>query len=406
MATLNKPLGPHNGYGPIEAVIQGIDKGLHALGHRSIVACSGDGLVAGEKFETVPETVGAYCAGDTATSQARLAVHLAQSLRRASRQDIDVVHMHEWYERVLLGEFDPPKPIVMTLHVPAEHSGMADFRERHPERPLWSRPSLHFVAISEHQRRQYSPLVPVEHTIPHGIDVAAYEYTPRADPGKYLFSIGRLTEVKGQDTAIEVAKRAGTPLILAGCVQNKAEDRAFFAKIQASIDLTVDVSQYPVDEHYFERVIQPILASGKQTIYIGELNDAAKKHWYRHALATVFPIRWSEPFGMVLIESMASGTPVVAFGKGSVPEIVVDGKTGFVVDSLDAMVRAVKDVHRLERGDSRKHVERHFSIEVMARRYARLYEEVSAGHPALVPVRPSLRTPNARPLARRIPAGT
>ncbi|MCZ7575834.1 MAG: glycosyltransferase [Dehalococcoidia bacterium] len=307
VATLNKAIGLETGYGPIETVIHGLDKGLHNLGYRSIVACSADAIVNGEKHETVAESLGAYCSANTEAAQERIGRHLASSLARSRSGDIGVVHMHEWYEHIYSGSFNPSVPIVMTLHVPGSDSGMVDFHDRHPATPLASRSSVHWVAISEYQRRQYAGLIPIAHTIPHGIDVDRYEFGAVPAPTPYLFSIGRITHVKGQDTAIEIAKRSGTKLILAGCVQNKAEDRAFFEQLRPSIDFTVDLSDVPVDASYYDRVMKPILSSDKQIVYVGELNDASKKYWYRHALATVFPIRWGEPFGMVLIESMASG---------------------------------------------------------------------------------------------------
>ena len=129
--------------------------------------------------------------------------------------------------------------------------------------------------------------------------------------------------------------------------------------------------------HYSARGDHQLLSSDKQIIYIGELDTAATKHWYRHAQATLFPIRWGEPFGLVLIESMASGTPVLAFGEGSVPEIVKHGETGFVVDSVEAMVQAVGRIEQINRWNCRRHVKTYFSIQRMAEGYAALYEQLA-----------------------------
>lgn len=376
VATINKAITSEIGYGPIETVIYNIDRGLHALGHRSIVACSADSKVTGEQLATVPYSLGDYWQSGSPQSQSMIAAHLAHALERAQQGDIDIVHMHEWFERVYDGSFRPPVPIVMTLHVPGSNSGVAEFRARNPGLPEHA--GVHFVAISEHQRGEYASLLPVAATVPHGIDVDA-RFKAALNHGSYLFSIGRVTDVKGQDLAIEVARRSGKTLILAGCVQAKDADRAFFARLQPSIDLTVDVRQYPVGDDYYDRVIAPLLASGKRCIYVGELDTAAKKHWYRHAQATLFPIRWGEPFGMVLIESMASGTPVIALGKGAVPEIVRDGETGFVVDSVDAMVEAVGRIDQLDRRACWQHVKRQFSIENMAAAYVELYGHLVFG---------------------------
>jgi glycosyltransferase involved in cell wall biosynthesis len=372
---MNKALGPRMGYGPIETIVFNLDKGLHALGHGSIVACSSDSEVTGEKYETVPATLGDYVSAGSSRAQAHVELHLSRALERAKRGDVDIVHMHEWFEHVCLGTFNPRVPVVMTLHVPGANSGVAEFCERNPQTSFPT--SMHFVAISEFQRRQYAGVLPVVETIHHGIDADEYPAADAPSAGGYLLSIGRVTEVKGQDTAIAVARRTGTKLILAGCVQNKAEDRAFFSRLSESIDVAVDVSRYPVGADYYDEVMKPILSSDKQIIYVGELGGAAKKHWYRHARATLFPIRWGEPFGMVLIESMAAGTPVVAFREGAVAEIVKHDETGFVVDSVDAMVEAVGHIDRIDRARCRAHVAAQFSVRRMASAYAALYADLA-----------------------------
>ncbi|OAI40372.1 hypothetical protein AYO38_05910 [bacterium SCGC AG-212-C10] len=376
VGTVNKPIGPRNGYSPIETVILNIDQGLHNLGHRSIVACSADSTVAGEHFPTIARSLGDYCRDSSPEGDAQIDRHLEMALERARAGDIDVIHMHQWFERVYSGRFNPPVPIVMTLHVPGADSGVAEFASRLPGRISWTHPRIHNVAISDYQRRQYADLIPVGATIPHGVDVSDFLPPANGLPQSYLFSIGRITEVKGQDTAIEVARRSGKRLILAGCVQNKPEDSAFFDQLKSSIQLSVDLTAEPVGPDYFERVMRPILSTRHQIIYVGELTAAATKHWYHYAEATLFPIRWGEPFGMVLIESMAAGTPVIAFAEGAVPEIIRDGETGFIVDSVDSMVRAVGRLAELDRQASRRHVATTYSTLGMAEQYAALYQRL------------------------------
>lgn len=375
VATINKPIMSNMGYGPIETVIYNIDKGLSTLGHRSIVACSSDSAVAGQKYATVPRSLGDYLREDTREGRASVDRHLAMALARARRGDIDIVHMHEWFEYVWDGRFAPGLPIVTTLHVSGLYSGIEEFRARNPDAP--NVPSMHYAAISEYQRQQYANLIPVAKTIPHGLDTNEYPFNERPDSPGYLFNIGRITSVKGQDSAIDVAKKSGSKLILAGCVQEKPEDKAYFERLRTSIDLVVDVSRLPVDRSYYEDVMKPILSRSEQIVYIGELSTEAKKYWFRHARATLFPIRWGEPFGMVLIESMASGTPVLAFREGSVPEIVIDGVTGFIVDSVAAMAQAVERIEHIDRRKCRRHVEDCFSMRRMAESYAELYAELA-----------------------------
>jgi len=372
VATINNPISSQLGYSPIETVIYNLDKGLHARGHRSIVACSADSRVAGEHHATVSRSLGDYLRECTPKAQAHVDRHLSRALVRAQQGDIDVVHMHEWFERVYNRSFNPPVPIVMTLHVPGANSGMEEFDAAAPA--VLERRQPRFVAISDHQRREYAGLVPVSDVVPHGVDVEEYEFRGEPEAMPYLLSIGRISPVKGQDVAIDVARRSGAKLVVAGCVQDKKEDRAFFESLVGAFDLVVDVGREPVGSDYFERVMQPILASDAQVVYIGEVDTAAKKCWFRHAQATLFPVQWGEPFGMVLIESMASGTPIVGFGRGAVPEIVKDGKTGFVVDSVDEMVAAVGSIARIDRRDCRRHVEERYSLETMAEGYEAVYE--------------------------------
>jgi len=377
VATLNQPIRPDLGYGPIETVIHNIDKGLYASGHRSIVACSGDSRVFGEHHVTIDRSTGDYWSDSTTEKHKTMNMHLSKTLYRARRGDIDIIHAHDpkavefMYDSV----FKMNVPIVMTLHVSAEDSSLGGAYQRWANHLLAS-PLVYCTAISEYQKKQYSELVNAENVVYHGIDVEEFPVKEEPDKGSYLFTIGRITRDKGQDKAIEIAKKTGSKLIIAGCVQNKPADREFFAGLNNSIDLSTEVGKYPVDNDYYARVIKPLLDSDKQIIYIGEISSEHKKHWYRHARATLFPIQWGEPFGLVLVESMACGTPIIALNRGAVPEIVVDGKTGFVVDSTNAMSEAVSRIDSIDPGDCRSHVQKHFSIKSMAYKYSELYHQL------------------------------
>lgn len=384
VATINKPIGTDLGYGPIETIIENIHEGVQALGHRSIVACSADSRITGERYVTVPRSLGDYWVDDTAERRGVVNTHLSRALDRATMGDIDVIHMHEWAARVYDGAFNPPLPIVMTLHVPAHESGLRHGHQCGGDTP--SRRSVYFVAISDYQERQYAARVHTWSTIHHGIGVDGFPFKQRPDHDSYLLTIGRVSRVKGQHHAIAVARRTGAKLVIAGCVQNKREDVAFFESLKSSIDLFVDVGAYPVETDYYETVIKPLVDCDKQVIYIGELRSDQKQQWYRHARATVFPIQWGEPFGLVLVESMACGTPILAFNEGAVPEIVVDGLTGFVVDSRDEMIDALGRIDGLDPRTCRRHVSDRFSIATMARKYAAMYQEVISDyrHPDMI----------------------
>jgi glycosyltransferase involved in cell wall biosynthesis len=373
VAPINKPIRSDLGYGPIETVIYNVDKGLRLSGHRSIVACSADSSIAGEHFTTVERSLGDYCREETSEQRAIVNSHLVKALERARMGDIDIIHMHGWLECIYGGMFNPDLPIVMTLHVPAKNSGMDDAQNLLFNTML--SPSMHFVSISDYQKRQYHGLDNLE-TVHHGINVDDYPFGNPPDKQDYLFMIGRVTRDKGQDKAIETAKETGSKLIIAGCVQDKSTDREFYETLRNSIDLFADIGEATVDDAYYDNVMKPLLDSDKQIIYIGEASSAQKKQWYRHASATLFPIQWGEPFGLVLLESMACGTPVLAFSKGAVPEIVLDGITGFTVDTLDEMIAAVGHIPLLDPASCRRHVRNNFSAFTMAGRYSELYQRI------------------------------
>ena len=379
-ATINKPIKPDLGYGPIETVIYNIDKGLRFLGHRSIVACSADSCVTGEQYATVQQSLGDYAREGTPEQTKIVKEHLLKVLERSKMGDIDIIQMHGWLDYIYANVFNPSLPIVMTLHVPAKNGWIE--KDQYQQFNTMQNPRIYFVAISEYQRQQYNGLTNIK-TIHHGIEMQDWQFKERPDKDSYLFIIGRITQDKGQDKAIEIAKRTGSKLVIAGCVQNKPADRKFFESLKGSIDLIADIGKYRVDNDYYEKVMKPLLSCDKQIIYIGEISREQKNLWYRHARATLFPIRWGEPFGLVLIESMAAGTPILAFRKGSVPEIVEDGETGFVVDSLDEMIDAVARIDSIDPQRCRVHVQNLFSITNMARKYSDLYQQILDGNRAL-----------------------
>jgi glycosyltransferase involved in cell wall biosynthesis len=376
VATLSQPIRSDLGYGPIETIIHNIDNGLHSLGHRSIVACSGDSKVAGEHFVTIGQNTGPYWSDDTPKRRRAMNSHLSKVLARVKRGDIAIIHAHdaEAVKFIYDDASDMRVPVVMTLHIPPKESLLEEAYQR------WCSPSssplVYCVPISEYQKKQYHGLVNTDKVVYHGIDVDAYPVKQASERGGYLFTIGRITPDKGQDKAVKVAKKTGSKLIIAGCVQNKVEDREFFASLSESIDTVVEVGGDPVDDGYFDKTIKPLLARDEQIIYIGEINSEHKKQWFQHARATLFPIQWGEPFGLVPVESMACGTPVIAFNKGAVPEIILDGKTGFIVNSLDEMIEAVGRIDSIGSAQCRQHVQDNFSIASMAESYSDLYRQI------------------------------
>src|SRR5262249_3076732 len=207
------------------------------------------------------------------------------------------------------------------------------------------------VSISHAQRQPLKALgVTWAGTVHHGLPLDAYRYSPRG--GRYLAFLGRLSPEKRPDLAIALAKPVGLPL-----------------KIAAKVD--------PVDRAYFERETEPLL-DHPLIDFVGEIGEGEKPGFLGDALALVFPIDWPEPFGLVMIEALACGTPVIARRCGSVPEIIVSGRTGFIADTLEEVEQAVRRLHEIDRARCRREVEARFTVERMVDGYEALYRGLTA----------------------------
>jgi glycosyltransferase involved in cell wall biosynthesis len=205
------------------------------------------------------------------------------------------------------------------------------------------------VSISNNQR---SPLPDAnwQATVYHGLPRDAFTF--RDEPGTYLVYLGRMSPEKRVDRAIEIARRSGMPL-----------------KIAAKI--------YPEERQYFDATLAPLLEAARPLVeFIGEIGNRERDDLLGHAAAMVFPIEWPEPFGLVMIEAFASGTPVIAWRRGSVPEVVEDGLTGFVVDSIEEAVQAVSGLDHLSRASCRRAFEQRFDAGRMATDYVEVYRRL------------------------------
>jgi glycosyltransferase involved in cell wall biosynthesis len=259
--------------------------------------------------------------------------------------EFDIVHFHIDYLHFPLTRRQN-LPSVTTLHgrldIPEVQALFREF------------PEMNLVSISDSQRE---PMLwanwvgTVHHGLPEDL------YPPNYNKGKYLAFIGRISPEKRVDRAIEVAKQVGLPL-----------------KIAAKID--------PADKDYFESEIQGLM-DHPLVEYIGEIGEHEKAQFLGNAMALMFLIDWQEPFGLVLTEAMACGTPVVAYGMGSVPEVIDDGTTGYIVDSVDAAANAVKRLDALDRRTIRKVFEQRFSVRRMCQDYVRIYQRIRDGEPYL-----------------------
>jgi glycosyltransferase involved in cell wall biosynthesis len=271
-------------------------------------------------------------------------VMMLEEVRRA-KDDFDVLHFHiDFLHAPLLHDFSHRS--VTTLHGRLDLPDIVPFYSLFREMPL--------IAISEDQR-SYLPRANWIGTVHHGLprDLLPFEPKPRGD---YLAFLGRISPEKGPDRAIEIAMKAGMPL-----------------KMAAKVDR--------VDEPYWNEQIRPMVEAHPNIEFVGEINEHDKARFLAGARALLFPIDWPEPFGLVMIEAMACGTPVIAFRRGSVSDIVENGSSGFVVDTTEQAVAAVARIASLQRASVRAAFERRFTIERMARDYLALYHKVASPLP-------------------------
>ena len=258
---------------------------------------------------------------------------------RQRLDDFDILHFHsEFFHAALLGQSRSKS--LTTIHWRVDELDRKIFFAAFPDLPVAAISASQQTGIPEANRAG---------VVLHGVAQARFE--PRFEPGNYLAFIGRMTDQKRPDKAIEVAVSSGWPIKLAG---------------------TIDVG----NPRYFDDYVRPKL--GKGVDYVGPLGDAAKSEFLRNAAALLFPIDWPEPFGLVMIEAMACGTPVIAWNKGSVAEVVEHGVTGFIVENEREAIAAVAQLGALDRNRIRARFEERFTSERMARDYIAIYERLLA----------------------------
>jgi len=328
-------------YGGTERVVSYLTEELVRLGHEVTLFASGDSTTAAKLVAPCPRALwhDESCR-ETLPHHVRLMELVFEDTSR-----FDVVHFHCDYLHLPLLRRSPCASVT-TLHGLLHPPDVRPLFEQYPEVPL--------VSISDAQR-QPLPRANWQATIHHGLPRDLHTF--RGAPGRYLAFLGRMSPEKRLDRAIAIARRAGVPL-----------------KVAAKI--------YPEERDYFTRVIQPLLDESRAWVeFIGEVGGADKDRFLGEALALLFPIDWPEPFGLVMIEALACGTPVVAWRNGSVPEVIEDGVTGFIVDSVDEAVRAVGRVGQLRRRDCRAAFEQRYDVGRMARAYLDVYRRVAHAEP-------------------------
>jgi len=323
--------------GSVELVSALLTEELVKRGHDVTLFATGTTRTSARLFATFPQ--GYWENIDMWPWEHYEMVHLAAACERADQFDV-IQYQAAYYPMSLAFTRLIKTPMVHTLH-----------HQPHPEqRGLWAcYPEANLVAISNYQRSALEGLNCAA-VIPHGIDLQNFEFSDK--PDDYLVFFGRFTEGKGPLQAIEVAKRVGMRLLMAA----------------------------PESGYYYDAV-EP-LVDGHQIVYLGELAHKESVELLGGARAMIYPMQIGEPFGLVLIEAMACGTPVAALAKGAAPEIVIDGVSGYVTETLDELIEKLPDVMALPRGTVRRHAEAHYSAEAMTDGYEALYYRLVAGREA------------------------
>jgi len=321
-------------YGGTERVVSYLTEELVRQGHHVTLFGTKDSVTSANLFAVCDQAIRL-----NPDCRDAIAWHIYQlQLVMDNASEFDIIHFHNDYLHFPLSIQGHYRHIT-TLH------GRLDLTDL---KPIYNKfYHVPVVSISNNQRKPL-PHINWVNTVYHGLPKDMYQ--PGNGKGKYLAFLGRISPEKRPDRAIEIAKKTGIPL-----------------KIAAKVD--------KADEEYFEKQIKPLL-DHPLIEYIGEIGDDQKEKFLGDALALLFLIDWPEPFGMVMIEALATGTPVIAFNHGSVPEIIEHGKTGFVVNNMQETEEAVEKLGSLSRSFCREVFERSFTSTVMAANYVALYEQI------------------------------
>lgn len=332
-------------YGGTERVVAYLTDELVRQGHEVTLFASGDSVTAAKLQSIVPK---ALRLGSPLTDPTMHHILMIEKVLQ-EKDNFDVIHFHIDFLHFPLSRRLKIKQLT-TLHGRLDLPDIAAMYGEYMDMPV--------ISISDSQRLPL-PWINWQATVNNGIPVDLMQFHPNS--GGYLAFMGRIAAEKGAHTAIEIAKRAGMPL-----------------KIAAKVD--------KVDQEYFNALVKPLL-NPPDIEYIGEITDREKSDFLGNALALLFPIDWPEPFGLAVIESLACGTPVIAFSRGSVPEILIDGQTGLIVKTIEQAVAAVERIAQVDRSKCREDFEARFTAERMADKYISSYEKICQDG-AVVPIWP------------------
>jgi len=319
-------------YGGTEFVISLLTEELVKRGHEVTLFTTGDSKTSARLIPIWPKSLW----------RARLAApHAVFSLMYEKllemQNEFDIIHDHSEFYSAPFSKFLKP-PIISTIHHPMYEETTILFKKF---------PNINYVAISKNQRKS-SPGINFVKTIYHGIPIEKYEFNPK--PENYLLWLSKIIPGKGLAEAVRVAKSTGEKLLISGIIPKEAQD-------------------------YFDFRVRPLI-DGKQIQFVGASNFEKKVELFKNAKAFLYPISRQEPFGLVIVESMICGTPVISFKEGAAPELIKDGKTGFLVKDEIEMAKTVDKIKEIKRIDCRRHAARKFGLKKMVNKYEALYNTI------------------------------
>lgn len=328
---------PPPAYGGIELVVGLLSDELVRRGHEVTLFASGDSISLAKLESVHPQALRL----DPTIKEFGIYEMLQMSRVYEMASEFDIIHSHMGCAALPYGNL-VKTPTVHTLHgiFTPDNEKLFTHARKQP-----------YISISDAQREPRLNLNYVA-TVHNGIDTSQYDFYPEPQDPPYLAFVGRISPEKGPQLAIEIAKRSGWHLKMAG-------------KVDA------------VDVEFYEQEIKPLI-DGKQIEYLGEATHEQKCVLMGGAAATLFPITWREPFGLVMIESMATGTPVIAMKMGSTPEVIAHGQTGFLCETVEECIAAIAPATQLSRKTCREHVLKSFSVEHMTEGYEAVYQQILA----------------------------
>lgn len=398
LSSVGRPITPDLRYGGTARVLLYLDREFVRQGYNSFVAATGDSKIYGTLVETLPESLSLFKMNGEKNSyipsrkkhdelaEKHHTLILDYILRN---KQLDIVHEHPGSgilssKKIKSINSKIDTPLLVTLH----GAFSENYRKRYES---WNsiakeRGNIFFNAISNNQKMSFEKNgFDIEDTIYHGLPLEDFEF--KANKQNYLFSIGRICPKKGQHIAVNVAKKTGDPLIIAGEI-NSAYHNYWKETIEPYLTFSITNIPEKEQENYKNNLIEK-LNFGKEIIgkneifFIGNLTDKQKIPFYANAKSFIMPIQWEEPFGLTMIESLACGTPAIVNNLGSVSEIMKNNETGIIIDhfkneeeNVDMIIEALQKVPHIDPNNCRNYVEKKFSIKEEANKYLELYKKI------------------------------